>query len=292
MNEPPPASAQQHVLCIDDDPSNLKVRKILLESAGFAALPASSAKEGLSLFSSHAVDAVIVDYSMPEIDGGVVAARIKQAKPRIPIIMLTAYPGVREGVEDVVDAFIEKGGSAAALLSRLRSLIALRSHSHPELQSDYVVFTNTSRQFLDCSDGVCKLLGYGRAELLDKKIDDISYLSEEVPALFEQYQRKKSFDGDHVVRHKRGRPVAIHFRSFVFPDGCLAAAWEPITNWKELYQAALLELKPARLKWRQEVALLAIHQRLRELDKGSSQEESIALNDALRGLRVLDKNIA
>lgn len=290
MNEAVP-SKRHVVLCIDDEPSNLKVRRLLLEYAGFTVLTAASGKEGLDLFNSCPVDAVVVDYSMPEMDGGVVATRIKRDRPRTPIIMLSAYPGARATVDQIVDAFIEKGGDPKDFLSRLSSLIKLRSHTHPELKSDYVLFVDSSRRYLDCSDAVCQLIGYSRTDLLDKKIDDISYHREEVPALFEMYQKRGRLDGEFILKHQNGEPIPIRYRAWLFPDGCMAATWEPLTDWKELHRAALLELDPAALKSRIEVALLAVHRRMRELGGKPTKttQEWVALNDALHGLRALQK---
>src|ERR1700682_5157772 len=116
-----PATADKRfcVLIIDDEPSILTLRKILLETAGYSVLTASSGKEGLRLFSVHLVDAVVVDYSMPDMDGGTVAGLLKQQKPRMPVIMLSAYSGARDDVHKVVDAFIETGGDPEDLLGRL-----------------------------------------------------------------------------------------------------------------------------------------------------------------------------
>jgi hypothetical protein len=60
-------------------------------------------------------------------------------------------------------------------------------------------------------------------------------------------------------------------------------------GWRELYQAALLELHPEELRTRIDDAEKAIQQRITELrqDDSSSNEELRALDDALRGLRVL-----
>lgn len=278
------------VLCIDDEPSNLMVRKLLLESAGYFVLTASSGKEGLDIFASQKVDAVVVDYSMPDMDGSVVAAQIKKIKPRVPIIMLSAYPGIRESVKEVVDAFVEKGGEPKDLLSRLESLVKLRGHSHVELESEYV-FVDASRRFLDCSDGLCNLLGYSRLDLLDKTVEGISYEPENVPALFKGYPQRGALQREHIFKHKCGQPILIQFHSWVFPDGCMAATCEPITDWKEIYRMAMLELDPAMLQRRAEVALLAIHQRLREFEQVplSEAEEKIALNDAVNALRVLQR---
>jgi hypothetical protein len=60
-------------------------------------------------------------------------------------------------------------------------------------------------------------------------------------------------------------------------------------GWQELYRAAMLELRPEQLRLRIDDAEKAIQQRIAELRQGdsSSAEELRALDDALRGLRVL-----
>ena len=98
------------------------IRRALLEACGFTALTASSGREGLAIFKSHRVDAVLVDYSMPEMDGGKVCAAIKQTNRRTPVIMLTAYSSAFAAVSKVVDAFIEKGQDPTVLLRRLESV--------------------------------------------------------------------------------------------------------------------------------------------------------------------------
>lgn len=280
---------QFSILIIDDEPSILILRKILLETAGYSVLTASSGKEGLHLFNLHPVDAVVVDYSMPEMDGGAVSNLIKQQKPRIPVIMLSAYSGARADVHKVVDAFIEKGADPEDLLARLETLINLRNHSHAELKADYFVFVDSAQRFLDCSDSVCELLGYGRAELIDKSLTEISYKGEESRALWEDPGKKEKSQGDYIVRHKNGRPVLVRYQSWLFADGCMAAVWDPVKDWKELYRMAMIEFEPAKLKNRMELALLEIHRRIRELELAPSKNsgERIALDDALNGLRVL-----
>jgi PAS domain S-box-containing protein len=277
------------ILIIDDERSILTLRKIQLETAGYSVLTASSGQEGLKLFHAHPVDAVVVDYSMPEMDGATVSSLIKQRQPRMPVIMLSAYSGARDDVYKVVDAFIEKGADPEDLLGRLGSLLQLRNHSHPELTAAYVVFVDSSQRFLDCSDSVCEFLGYGRAELLDKTIGDISYKGEECLALWEEFQKGGQSRGDYIVRHKSGRPLLVRYQSWVFADGCRAAVWEPVKDWREMHRLAMLEFDPSKSKNRMELALLEIHRRIRELELGPSKNtgERVALDDALHGLRVL-----
>ncbi|MDP9160358.1 MAG: hypothetical protein M3O09_09045 [Acidobacteriota bacterium] len=64
---------------------------------------------------------------------------------------------------------------------------------------------------------------------LDKTIDDLSYHGDRVAAIFQEYLNRGKKDGEWVLRHKNGRPVLIEYSAYVFPDGCIAAAWKPIS---------------------------------------------------------------
>jgi hypothetical protein len=163
------------------------------------------------------------------------------------------------------------------------------SHAHPELKdAEYVVFVDAARRYVDFTEGVCGLLGYSRGELLDKTIEDVSYDVAEVPRLFAQFLKQGSMNGDYVLRPKAGPPVPIKFRSFVFSDGCHAAVWEPIRNWREAYLAALLEVDPAKMRERVAIALAAVQRQMQASEAGSSsnQAERRALRDALSSLQA------
>jgi CheY-like chemotaxis protein len=114
------------ILCIDDHWDGLIARKILLESSGFAVMEASSAEDGLRLFLSHSVDAVVVDYQMPGTDGAAVAAYMKSLKPHVPIVLLSAYGPLPERKLRSVDTFLSKSQPPSMLLSSLNRLLDAR----------------------------------------------------------------------------------------------------------------------------------------------------------------------
>jgi hypothetical protein len=101
-------------------------------------------------------------------------------------------------------------------------------------------------------------------------------------------------EGQYILRHRTGRPVFIQYRSHIFSDGCMAAVWEPIESWKQLYQNALLDFDPPKLKEQLELAQTAIQERIGELTGQSDRntEERQELEDALSGLRVLRRDVA
>jgi CheY-like chemotaxis protein len=111
------------VLCVDDELVGLRVRKILLERAGYRVLTALNGTAGLEIFVSEPVEAVVLDYSMPGMHGGEVASRMRQAKPNIPILLLSAYIGLPAEVTSLVDLYMTKGEGAPVLLKKLGSLL-------------------------------------------------------------------------------------------------------------------------------------------------------------------------
>jgi CheY-like chemotaxis protein len=119
------------VLCVDDEVVGLRVRKILLERAGYQVLTAVDGYTGLELFTSQPIEAVVLDYSMPGMHGGEVAKKMRQAKPGVPILLLSAYVGLPDEVRSLVDVYMTKGEGAPALLDKLGNLLSLPLASHP-----------------------------------------------------------------------------------------------------------------------------------------------------------------
>jgi CheY-like chemotaxis protein len=118
------------VLCVDDEVVGLRVRKILLERAGYQVLTAADGSSGLELFAAQPVEAVVLDYAMPGMHGGEVAKKMRQTKPAVPILLLSAYVGLPEEVSSLVDVYMTKGEGAPALLEKLGNLLAVQGASH------------------------------------------------------------------------------------------------------------------------------------------------------------------
>lgn len=111
------------LLCVDDEATGLKIRKMILERNGYVVLTASDGAGGLELFDREPVDAVVLDYYMPGMDGGKVADEMKRRKPQVPIVLLSAFYSLPDGATDAVDAFLTKGDSPDVLLQKLSQLV-------------------------------------------------------------------------------------------------------------------------------------------------------------------------
>lgn len=115
---------RQHlILCVDDEVNGLQLRKIILESSGYRVLIAASGAEGLKLFAEQPVELVVLDFLMPEMKGDEVAERMREIKPDVPIVMLSAYYDLPARVDLLVDARIVKGESTQNLLDTVATLL-------------------------------------------------------------------------------------------------------------------------------------------------------------------------
>jgi CheY-like chemotaxis protein len=110
------------VLCVDDETVGLQVRRIILERSGYKVITALDGQSGLSLFESNPVEAVVLDYAMPGMHGGEVAALMRERKPHVPILLLSAYLGLPPEITRLVNVYMTKGEGAPALLEKLGSL--------------------------------------------------------------------------------------------------------------------------------------------------------------------------
>ena len=117
-----PGSELPVVLCIDDAEVALRVRKLLLASAGYSVLTAASGEEGLELFKQNLVDLVIADHFLSEKTGAEIAREMKELKPEVPILIVSAASEEPPGLE-FSDGFLSKGEGPDVLLDTIAALL-------------------------------------------------------------------------------------------------------------------------------------------------------------------------
>jgi CheY-like chemotaxis protein len=115
------------ILCIDDEALGLQIRKAVLERAGYRVLTAVDGPTGLSLFRGNTIDGVVLDYYMPEMDGGVVAEEMRRERPEVPIMLLSAYINLPTDVVTMVDMTLLKGEGPMELLDKLHLMLGSAS---------------------------------------------------------------------------------------------------------------------------------------------------------------------
>src|SRR5438067_1781723 len=103
-------SVSMTVLCIDDEPGLLELEKRFLENHGYTVLTAASGPEGLEILSTAPVNAVVLDYLMPEMDGFAVALEIRRLLPEVDIIIHSGTPlQIPNRLLEIADRMVAKG---------------------------------------------------------------------------------------------------------------------------------------------------------------------------------------
>src|SRR5437762_12393756 len=97
------------VLFVDDEPSILSMRRLICEGLGYSGLTATCGEDALEIFAMYPVDAVVLDYLMPGMDGEETARCLRKERSDIPIILSSGCLSVPERVLEVVNAAVEKG---------------------------------------------------------------------------------------------------------------------------------------------------------------------------------------
>jgi DNA-binding response OmpR family regulator len=121
-------AANSTLLCIHRDSVPLS----LLEQSGYDLVTATNGREGLQLFMSQPVDAIVLDYHLGLLDGGIVAAEIKKVKPQVPIVMLAQDLELPISSLRSVDAVVARGNSPDLLLATIRSVLEMKGTPHGE----------------------------------------------------------------------------------------------------------------------------------------------------------------
>jgi DNA-binding response OmpR family regulator len=114
-----------HILLIDDDRSLLELLSNYLERQGYAVTAAAAGQEGLAKLQAESADLVLLDVTMPGLDGWQVLARIREASD-VPVIMLTARseePEVLRGFSSGADDYVSKPFSFAQLVARIGAVL-------------------------------------------------------------------------------------------------------------------------------------------------------------------------
>lgn len=115
--------AMPTILCIDDDPVTLELQKSILETNGYTVLIADG-PTGITLASNYPVDVVVLDFMMPDMDGGQVAEVLWKQQPDLPIVICTGYfDAVPEWLRWFAAAYLQKGDGPRVLLSAIQELI-------------------------------------------------------------------------------------------------------------------------------------------------------------------------
>ncbi|MCX2484552.1 sigma-54-dependent transcriptional regulator [Pedobacter sp. MR2016-24] len=90
---------QQSVLIIDDEKKLCSLLARIIELEGFTVFQANTGKEGLKTLAAQDIFVVISDVKLPDVNGVELVKEIKQLKPYVEVINLTAFGTIQDGVK-------------------------------------------------------------------------------------------------------------------------------------------------------------------------------------------------
>ena len=121
-----------NILVVDDEPLKRITLQIELAEQGYQVFEAADAPAARRIFDSQPIDAVVTDVRMPGMSGMDLLTYVKQTRPEVPVILMTAYAtvdtavlAIKRGAHD----YITKPFTTPDLLVRLDRLFAGRDVS-------------------------------------------------------------------------------------------------------------------------------------------------------------------
>ena len=119
-------SATATVMVVDDEPGVRAALERALRIERYDVRLAGDGTEALALLAERSPDAIVLDVSMPDVDGLEVCRRLRAAGDRTPVLMLTARDAVDDrvaGLDAGADDYLVKPFALKELQARLRALL-------------------------------------------------------------------------------------------------------------------------------------------------------------------------
>jgi diguanylate cyclase (GGDEF)-like protein/PAS domain S-box-containing protein len=188
---------QARILIVDDQPVNVELLEYLLASSGYTAVSATTDPRQVAPWhAERRYDLIILDLHMPGLSGFGVMEQLKplESDGYLPVLVVTAEPEQKlAALEAGARDFVSKPFDPVEVLTRIRNMLEVRL-LHREVVQYNSRLEQTVRQrtaelqrfrsaldatadaiflldaaslaLLDANEGACRMLGYGRAELL------------------------------------------------------------------------------------------------------------------------------
>lgn len=116
-----------NILVVDDDPGVRRILVKILTRVGYNVFEAETGGGALAVSSSEAIDLVLLDFLLPDMDGIQVAQKMLSTNPCVPIILLTGHGTISRAVEATklgVYDFLEKPPDRDHILISVRNALA------------------------------------------------------------------------------------------------------------------------------------------------------------------------
>ncbi|EPZ98902.1 response regulator [Glaesserella parasuis] len=138
------------ILLVEDDPLIGEGLKLGLSKSGFSVDWFADGRSGLEALGSAPYDAVVLDLTLPKMDGLEVLQSWRRANQDVPVLILTARDTLDEritGLQRGADDYLCKPFALAEVVARLQALIRRRyGHTNPVIEHSLVKFDPNQRK--------------------------------------------------------------------------------------------------------------------------------------------------
>jgi response regulator RpfG family c-di-GMP phosphodiesterase len=156
------------ILCVDDEPHILSALRRLFRTQGYDVLTAGSAQAGLALLAERAVDLVISDMRMPEMDGVQFLERARVARPDALRLLLTGHADVEQIMEAInrgeIYRYITKPWDDTEILLVVRHALERRALEQEKLRLESLTLRQ-NEQLRELNQGLEAKVAARTAEL-------------------------------------------------------------------------------------------------------------------------------
>jgi len=116
------------ILVVEDDPNQCLLYANEIRAAGYDVITAHDGREALEVVEKARPDLVVMDVSMPGIDGIEAMSRMLAKDHKLPIILNTAYATYRESFRSwSADAYVVKSSDLTELKTTIKKVLESRS---------------------------------------------------------------------------------------------------------------------------------------------------------------------
>lgn len=121
--------AKKKILVVDDTKSYLFILSETLRDAGFVVATAENGEEGLAAVTEEKPDLILLDITMPKMDGLTMSKKMKELNMAVPIIFLTNMSdmkNVSEAMETSRDYIVKADTSVDDIVVRVKAKLNIK----------------------------------------------------------------------------------------------------------------------------------------------------------------------
>jgi two-component system response regulator CpxR len=112
------------ILCVDDNEQDLSILKFMLSTNGYRVVSANNGPDAIDIFADTAVDLVLSDYAMPQMNGDQLVIRLKQIASHVPMILLGDPQKMGDQLHGADALLAKKNYTPHELLERIKVMSA------------------------------------------------------------------------------------------------------------------------------------------------------------------------